>query len=208
MDQSRLLDAAERVPGRPFTDPEHSQSDLVVMRFMARQLIDTYDDPVLCDFIPNQKAICMSDPKGRHFRIYYVRPERLFTEKDLTVVGFFGKKRENADIKPLIKADKAFEKAFVEHTGLLSLSTSRLPEGDFANLVIFTDEAAKERWNYSQLHYETVQEISPPYYESVRLNNAVLPDGLDAPDDIELLRVKYIDYDSRPPWRAVRMVSP
>jgi hypothetical protein len=50
-----------------------------------------------------------------------------------------------------------------------------------------------------------VSEISPPYYKSVRLNNGVLPEGLAAPDDLYLERVKYLDYDTNPPWRAMRV---
>ncbi len=205
MSFDNLIGVDERLAGRPFTDPEHSREDLKMMRHMARQLVDTYDDPVLCDFVPGENVLCKSDPAGQHFRIYYIQPELLFSLKDITVVGFFGQKRTGADIRPLIKADKLFEYEFNNHPGLLSLSTVRLADGDFANLVLFTDPEAKDAWNYSDLHYKLVSEISPPYYKSVRLNNGVLPDGLAAPDDLHLVRVKYLDYDTSPPWRAVRV---
>ena len=198
------LEADERLDGRPFTDPEHSVSDAATMRHMAQQLVDTYDDPAVCDFTLEKGALCMSDPLGRHFRIYYIQPELLFAHKEIVTVGFFGKKRPKADIKPLIQADKAFEKTFHDHPGLLSLSTVRLPDGDFANLVLFTDPDSIDKWNYSRLHYDTVQKISPPYYECIRLNNGVLPQGLSEPGALRLLRVKYIDYSESPPWRAMR----
>ena len=175
-----------------------------MMRRMAHQLVDTYDDPVLCDFVPGENVVCQSDPRGRHFRIYYIQPNLLFTLKDITVVVFFGQKRPAADIGPLIKADKLFEREFNNHPGLLSLSTVRLPGGDFGNLVLFADPESKDNWNYSDLHYQLVSEISPPYYKSVRLNNALLPAGLASPGDLRLLQVKYLDYSSDPPWRAVR----
>jgi hypothetical protein len=174
------------------------------MRHMARQLTDTYSDPIACDFSPGKRPVCQSDPQGRHFRIYYIQPNLLFSLKSLTVVGFFGQKRPDADVRPLLKADRRFEKEFYKHEGLLSLSTVRLPNGDFGNLVLFTSPEAKERWNFSQPHYETVNKISPPYYKSIRLNNGILPDGVASPDALELLRVKYLDYDSNPPWRAIR----
>lgn len=204
MSFDNLIGVEERLTERPFTDPEHSQDDLVMMRHMAQQLVDTYDDPVLCDFIPGENVLCQSDPAGRHFRIYYIQPDLLFSLKDVTVVGFFGQKRPGADIQPLIKADKLFEKEFNNHPGLLSLSTVRMADGDFANLVLFTDPKAKDDWNCSDLHYKLVSEISPPYYKSVRLNNGVLPGGLAAPDDLHLIRVKYLDYNTDPPWRAMR----
>ncbi len=204
MSDNIVLEVEEIVEGRPFTNPVHSQQDLATMRYMAQQLVDTYDDPVVCDFGPGKKPVCQSDPLGRHFRIYYIQPDSLFSRKSLTVVGFFGCKRANADIRPLISADKKFEKEFHKHPGLLSLSTVRLPTGDFGNLVMFTDSEAKDQWNYSQLHYDLVSKISPPYYKSVRLNNGVLDNGLEKIDDLRLIRVKYLDYSTDPPWRAVR----
>ena len=204
MSESIELGVSERVEGRSFTDPDHSQGDLERLRLMARQLVDTYDDPVLCDFIPGKRAVCMSDPKGRHFRIYYIQPKLLFSLKKITVVGFFGQKRPHTDIRPLIQADKRFEHEYHNHPGLLSLSTVRLPNGNFANLVLFTDPQAKDRWNDSQSHRETVPKISPPYYKSIRLNNGVLPNGLAVPDELRITLVKYLDYDTIPPWRAIR----
>jgi len=104
----------------------------------------------------------------------------------------------------LIEADKRFEQVFHEHAGLLSLSTVRRPNGDFGNLVVFTDPEAKDQWNRMPLHSDTVARISPPYYEHIRLNNGYLPDGLDAPEEMRLVRTRYIDYGEDPPWRAVR----
>lgn len=50
----------------------------------------------------------------------------------------------------------------VSHPGLLSLSTVRLPNGDFANLVLFTSSEAKDHWNDSPLHYDLVAKIFSP----------------------------------------------
>ncbi|MDX1613850.1 MAG: hypothetical protein R3300_06030 [Candidatus Promineifilaceae bacterium] len=204
MTEAQILTPDERLDDRPFTNPAHSRDDLAFMRKMARQLLEAYTDPLVCDFRPGQRPVCESDPQGRHFRIYYIQPELLFSSKGLTVVGFFGHKRPGADVKPLIAADKRFEEVFHEHAGLLSLSTVRLPNGDFGNLVLFTDPEAKDHWNRMPLHYDTVSRISPPYYEHIRLNNGYLPDGLDAPEELQLLRVRYIDYNESPAWRAVR----
>jgi hypothetical protein len=204
MNQSIHLTPDELVAGRPFSDPQHSLADLQIMRRMAQQLVDTYDDPAVCDFAPGKRPICQSDTQGRHFRIYYIRPAQLFATHNLTVVGFFGQKRPNADIRPLLEADRRFEETFHDHPGLLSLSTVRLPDGDFGNLVLFTDDTAKSNWNFSPLHYDLVARVSPPYYRTVRLNNGILPHGLDDPQELFLERTRYIDYTSDPYWRAQR----
>ena len=199
-----LLSAAETVPGRPFSDPQYISQDLSILRYMAQQLVDCYDDPVVCDFKPGGRPICKIDERKRFFRIYYIQADLLFTLKNMTVVGFFGQKRPGANIKPILQADRAFEKTFHDHPGLLSLSTVRLPDGDFANLVLFTNDQAKDHWNENPLHRELAARISPPYYRSIRLNNGILPGGLDAPQKLYLLRTRYIDYSSDPPWRALR----
>lgn len=198
------LPANEVLAARPFTNPERSLEDLDRMRGMAHQLIDTYDDPVVCDFVPGKRAVCQSDPLGRHFKIYYIRPQLLFSQKNITVVGFFGHKRPGADIKPLIQADKKFENEFHHNPGLLSLSTVRLPSGDFGNLVLFTDPESRDLWNNMPLHRDLVARISPPYYRHIRLNNAVLPDGLGNPDNMQLIRTRYLDFSEEAPWTAVR----
>lgn len=207
MSDVTVLSANQRHAGRPFTDPSHTASDRRRLVGMVEQLVDTYDDPAVCDFAPGKRPVCESDPEGRHFRIYYVRPSLLFDANDIVVVGFFGMKRPNADIRPLLAADKRFEPELHHHDGLLSLSTVRLPDGNFANLVLFTDHDAKDGWNRAPIHRDTVAEISPPYYRSIRLSNAVLPDGLADPDALEMQTVRYIDYETDPPWRAVRRLD-
>lgn len=153
MSNEIVLSMDDKIEGRSFTNLDNSQEDLATMRQMARQLTDTYDDPVVCDFTPGKRPVCQSDPRGRHFRIYYFRPSLLFSLKSLAVVGFFGQKRPNADVRPLLKADKRFEKEFYRHNGLLSLSTVRLPNGDFGNLVLFTSPEAKDQWNFSRIDW-------------------------------------------------------
>ncbi len=194
----------ERVERHPFSDPEHTGQDRATMRGMARQLVDTYRDPQACDFSVRSGPVCLSDPHGRHFRIYYIAPERLFRLTGLAVVGFFGHKRPKADLQPLIRADKRFEAEFHNHPGLLSLSTVRVANGNFGNLVVFSDPDSVATWNHGPVHQDLVARISPPYYRSVRINNGWLPAGLAEPDRLWIERVKYIDYSVTPIWRAER----
>lgn len=177
------------------------------MRAMAHQLVDTYKDPKVCDFSMRSGPVCQSDPQGRHFRIYYIQPQRLFSLTGLAVVGFFGHKRPQADIRPLIRADKRFESEFHNHPGLLSLSTVRMSNGDFGNLVVFSDPDSVAAWNHNPVHQDLVARISPPYYRSVRIHNGWLPAGLAEPDRLWIERVKYIDYSISPVWRAERRLA-
>lgn len=197
----------QKAEGHRFSDVEHTLEDLATLRKMAHQLVDTYEDPKVCDFTLRNGPVCQSDPHGRHFRIYYIQPDRLFSTHNLAVVGFFGKKRPNADIGPLLKADRLFEQEFRHHPDLLSLSTVRVANGNFGNLVVFSQSSAISKWNNSDVHRKLVAEISPPYYLNIRLNNGWLPLGVEDPDGLWIERVKYIDYSSTPAWRAMRTLK-
>lgn len=197
----------EKVKGRPFTDLKHSVKDLARLVKMTHQLVETFQDPESCDFSKTGRAVSQTDMWGNEIKIYYIRPGVLFHRKNLTVVGFFGHRRAGADTEPIIRADNEFKKIYYDFEGLLSLSTASLPSGDFANLVLFTDDETKDQWNFNPTHYETVNEISPPYYSSVRLNNGILPDGVQSPERMRLTRVRYLDYTATPHWRAIRKIE-
>jgi len=202
-----LIGPYEKISGRPFTNLDHSVMDRARLVRMTEQLVDTYHDPEVCDFSKCKKAVFQIDSEGNEFKIYYIRPKELFSYQNIFVVGFFGHRRPNADIAPLIRADKKFKEIFLTFDGLLSLSTTQLPSGDFANLVLFTDDEAKDRWNYQPDHYDTVSKISPPYYSNVRLNNGILPNGVKSPELLKLTKVRYLDYTVSPHWRAVRKIE-
>lgn len=197
----------EKIENKPFTDLNHSTKDLARLKMMTQQLVDFYERSEYRVSSKSKVPVFRSGSKDSEFKIYYIQPEQLFNLKNLMVVGFFGHRRKNAAIAPLIQADKQFEKVFNNFDGLLSLSTARLPSGDFANLVLFKDDEAKDQWHFNLLHYDTVTKISPPYYESIRLNNGILPKGVRAPGLLRLTKVRYLDYTVSPHWRAVRKIE-
>jgi hypothetical protein len=90
------------------------------------------------------------------------------------------------------------------HEGLLSYSSLELTNGDYGNCVVFTDEAAKNKWGFSPTHKEIVEDLSPSYYESVRLYNGTLPKTIMDEHLLQLNLVKYLCYQQNPPWLAIR----
>jgi hypothetical protein len=49
--------------------------------------------------------------------------------------------------------------------------------------------------------------LSPEYYQYVRINNGILPNGVMDPNSLQIIRVKYYDYMENPPWKAVRELA-
>jgi hypothetical protein len=82
-----------------------------------------------------------------------------------------------------------------------------LANGDYGNLVLFTDEKARDHWSTSQAHAQAVRSLAPSYYLSVRIYNGRLPDGIINSSKLHLTRAKYYDYCSQPMWRAVREIA-
>ncbi len=53
------------------------------------------------------------------------------------------------------------------------------------------------------VHAEAVA-LTPHHYRSLRLHHAELPDGVLGAAELELIRTRYLDFDSDPAWSAVR----
>jgi hypothetical protein len=116
----------EKIADKPFTDLNHSLGDLARLIKMTHQLVDSYDDPERCDYAKRRAPVIKTDSHGNEFKIFYIRPKKLFNHKNICVVGFFGLRRPDADIAPLLRADKELTKMYYQIKGLLSLSTTEL----------------------------------------------------------------------------------
>jgi hypothetical protein len=81
-----------------------------------------------------------------------------------------------------------------------------LADEDCGNLVLFGHDAAINHWGHSQAHMKAVYELSPSYYDSVRLYNGRLPLGLMVSNLLHITRIKYYDYSAVPLWRALREI--
>ena len=94
-----------------------------------------------------------------------------------------------------------------QHNGLISYSTMLLRDGNYANLVLFTDPSAQIDWSRSEAHAKAVYELSPGYYHSIRIYNGRLPRGIHQSDALDLHKARYFDYDQTPMWRGVRTLA-
>jgi hypothetical protein len=200
------LTQTEYIPDRPFTNPEHSYADVAVLEYMRTQLRVTLRD---VDCGP-------SDPQSRQLYIHTLREDgerqhrqvilsrrMLLDAKSLTVVGFFGHKRGSADPGILEDVDNDLLQEFLHHTYVLCYNSLELPDGNWANLVLLLDATGIQQWRVSQKHAYAARELSPLFYETIRLHNGILPGGLAAPR-LVLLSTKYYDYRGDNWWQTIR----
>jgi len=210
MTEIRLLEPMEIVTERPFTHPRHTTNDLAALRYMIDQLCLLLEEPGRYAQQPPPVTLYQLEANGRQHRFVIAQPEQLqIPNRPLTVVGFFGQKRKRISVSltPLMEAmDQALREEFPHHPDLFSYSTLELADEDCGNLVLFGHDAAINHWGHSQAHMKAVYELSPSYYDSVRLYNGRLPLGLMVSNLLHITRIKYYDYSTVPLWRAVREI--
>ncbi|MEM9773962.1 MAG: hypothetical protein AAF902_05245 [Chloroflexota bacterium] len=191
---------------RPFTHPAYADIDSRQICYMLMRLsqivnsITATKNPNL--FAPESHELFESD--GRHHRIIPIRPKLLVDASSLCIVGFFGQRNLSSDGESIASRDKMLFSEMRKHKGLLSYSSLELTNGDYGNCVIFADQAAKDNWGFSQIHAEAVNDLSPLYYQSVRLYNGEITGNVYDFYRMRLTVAKYFDYSEKPVWFGVR----
>jgi hypothetical protein len=188
-----------------FTHPSHTFADLYILRYMIDQLcvaVENHDDTKH----PTRPVfIYWSEPDNRPHRLVIIRPERLKQVRQLTVVGFFGHKKDGVSFARLDHMDELLLQELTSHPGLLSYCTLRLYNENSGNLVLFENTGAQDAWADSKNHGQAVR-LAPNHYTYVRIYNGFLTHGLKVSNMLQLSQVKYFNYESDPLWRAVRTI--
>jgi hypothetical protein len=208
MNEWNPLAASELLADRPFTNPEHTWDDARAIGFALerlRALVHIPPPPNTRTPIPQ---IYWLETNGRIHRLIISNAAALRSALNLTLVGFFGQRRPNADPAPVSQIDSELIDELGEHPGLLSYCSLLMENGDYGNIVLFASSEAKSHWATSSRHAYAVRVISPKYYATVRLHNGVIPGGLVAGAAPIVESTKYLDYRPMLPWRGIRTFSP
>lgn len=198
------LSPTDILPERPFTHPQQIPNDLATLRYMARQLCLTVENPHRLPESPQTILYNMPGQPGWLHRQVLANPHHLQESDPILVVGFFGLSRSQADRALANEFDRTLMQEIPQHVGLISYCTMLLKDSNYANLVLFTHEGAQIAWSRSEAHAKAVYELSPGYYHSVRIYNGRLPHGIQQNDALQLQKARYFDYDNNPMWRGVR----
>lgn len=195
----------EPVPERPFAEPAHSLSDAAILDLMRERLRETLRDTSIGagDVLGREPYTHLAVEDGeRQHRMVVMARELLLGAGELTVVGFFGQRRDNADPAVLGDVDAELMQELFQHPYVLSYCSLALPDGNWANLVLLQHTEGIEHWRASQKHIRAARELSPQFYRTIRLHNGLLPGGLAGPQ-LVLHSTKYYDFSSGW-WQAIR----
>jgi hypothetical protein len=196
----------EEVPGRPFTDPGHTYREQDALRLLLTH--ERERARAWCDKqAESRRDVIIKETDAAGLRHLLVVPETnaLIQARDLFVVGFFGRPREDAETALLFDLEEklvASMSAYAEH-GLLSYYDLELVKGAYGNLILFAKPEGRARWGENPVHREAV-EISPSNYHEIRLHHGRLPGRILEDGELRLTRTRYIDYGGPEIWRAVR----
>jgi hypothetical protein len=197
----QVLAAGERLPARPFTDPERTVADGRVMdRMLQRLRLEAQSWPgwqTSVEMLKHTRAGC------RHWLVVPDAPA-LGEAHDVTVVGFFGDLRPGIDHSVIyeLEADVVSRLGHYAPVGLLGYYDAELTPAVHGNLVLFRAPELPSQWHSDRGHATAVA-IAPHHYSVVRLHRGLIRGPLLGRGHLVIQRTRYFDF-GQPAWHGMR----
>jgi hypothetical protein len=197
-----VLGAQERLPERPFTDPERTLADAKIMDRMLQRLRREARswpgsrEPV--EIFKYTRAGC------RHWLVVPDTPA-LRKAQNVTAVGFFGDQRPGMDHSAIYELEAAVVARLGRYApvGLLGYYDAEIAPAVHGNLVLFGTREVPSAWHRDHVHAAAV-EIAPRHYRVVRLHRGTIRDALTGPGQLAIQRTRYFDFGQQPAWQGLR----
>lgn len=151
-------------------------------------------------------SVSFLNEKERDSRIIFYDFQRLLTAENLFVVVFYANMRRNLSRKfnkKYIATDWEIAMSLTPGDNILCYASQEQEDGNWFNLVLFTEEQAKHTVMGSHSHHHAVTDLASKRFSWIRLHNAYLPKGLRQCREIALTKSKYYGFDEN--WFAFRM---
>jgi hypothetical protein len=197
-----LLGAQERLPARPFTNPERTLADAKVMdRMLQRLRREARSWPgrqTSVEILKYSRAGC------RHWLVVPDVPA-LRGARDVTVVGFFGDQRPGMDHSAIyrLEADVVARLGRYAPVGLLGYYDAEIAPALHGNLVLFATREVPPAWHSDRVHAAAVA-ITPRHYCVVRLHRGTIYGALTGAGRLVIQRTRYFDFGQQPAWQGLR----
>lgn len=200
------LEPNEVVTGRMFAHPDHVSSDRTTLCLLIRDVqrrLASATGPI---------EAWEPAPESWYRHVLIPRPEAFESRRRLTVVGFFGRKRDSVPLevaRAIQELSTELDRRIPEFPAVLSYSTHLLvDENNYANLVLLDSADAITAWRNMAPHPIAAGQVSQRYYAFVRIyHGSVDVERMHIEGAVQLERVKYWDYRSDPTWTAHRELA-
>jgi hypothetical protein len=170
-----------------------SRLDLVVLQAMTRKIAITLRTLEKHAEAELPLSYSFEERRGRQHRMIIFAPGILLTPEETRFVGFVSRRSSTVAphiIDEIFRADQLMLTEIARVPGLLSYSSLELHPGNWYNLVLFRDPNVKMHVRSGEIHRHAAHQLSPAYYEWIRLHNGMLPAGL-AHQEMRLTTTKY-----------------
>ncbi|HRW07846.1 MAG TPA: hypothetical protein P5121_22245 [Caldilineaceae bacterium] len=211
MQEPLLLRTDDLCVAHPFTHPWHVAVDHSCLVEMFRDLLWHLAQATAAGPLTDQQIHCYPDHIDYHKRIMFLDANYLCEGEALTVIGFFGNKRQQltAEVVAAInQADAELTVRFCTFADLVCYYSILLPDSyNYANLVLLKRPEGIVAWNASPLHQHAARVLSPDFYSNVRIYQGSIDAGPIGERSLVLTSVKYWDFQSIPTWYAMRQLA-
>jgi hypothetical protein len=197
-----MLAAQERLPARPFTDPERTLTDAAIMDQMLQRL-----RRAARSWPAGRTSVEVLEdlPDGcRHWLVVPSVPA-LGGAEDVTVVGFFGDQRPGMNHAALyqLEADVVAGLGRYAAVGLLGYYDAEIAPAVHGNLVLFGTREVPPQWHRDRVHAAAVAS-APHHYRVVRLHRGMIRGALLGEGQLVIRQTRYFDFGQQPAWHGLR----
>lgn len=196
MSIDRLPGQVERPGTEVPTEMHKGRLDLVVLQFMAKKMSVTLHALEQSEATVSPFSYSFKGLRGRQHRMILLAPDELLTPEAMRFVGFVSGRSQTAEqqvIDEIFRADELMLTEITHIPGLLSYSSLELHPGIWYNLVLFREASVKMHVRSGETHRYAAYQLSPVYYEWIRLHNGTMPGGL-ARLEMQLHHTKYYHF--------------
>lgn len=188
----------EEWPGRPFTSQQQRTQDQEILRRVGREL-PRYLSAKGGEQLPNGTVFHRIYRADLEHHNYLIEPRGL-SGRNLALVGFLSRMKPGGDLPALFEADARLIEQFHKYEGFLSYSPTEYKPGRWANLAVFRDVAARDRWAANSTHLKAIRELGADSYDNVRLHLGVWP---SLEQEQQWFTTRYLHYTEDGLWRGV-----
>jgi hypothetical protein len=154
---------------------------------------------------PRPGSVSFYNRSKRSCRIIVHNIDALLQKKNLAMVGFYGHDRGTLTPelnKEYAETDWKILTSMIDSNDMLCYASQQLSSGNWFNIVLFTEESKKQVVKAKDAHKYAAYVLAPKRFQWVRIQNAILPDGMANYGAITFIRTRYYEFDDY--WFATR----
>ena len=200
--------AEQRLGGRPFTDLQQTETDLLLLEDLLSRLRTLVGAIATVGISYPQQHIIEYREDARYFRFVLNNWHSLLNLPRFVVVGFCGQRRVDVSeiqIAEINILDAIMVDELKQHSGIVVYSTGMRTDGDYGNLILFEKPEHLSLLGNSTPHSQAARCFSPHYYASTRIHDGVLDGNIFSTAQPQLRRTRYWDFTCQPCWQTERI---